>query len=237
MEQTVLLQRLQELADPSYRTFMARLIPTVPSETVLGVRTPALRKLAKEWYGTNEARAFLSMVPHTYFEENQLHVFFISLERDMDVCLSLLEAFFPHMDNWATCDQCSPRVFQKHLDQLLPRVESWLRSTHPYTVRFGIKMLMEHFLADQTFSVSFLEQVTQVDCTHYYVHMMVAWYFATALAFQWDATLPFIVKQLLPADTHNQAIQKAIESRRISLPQKELLRQYRIAGALKTHTM
>ena len=220
-------ERLVSLQDEGYREFQAKLMPTVPFEKVIGVRTPVLREFAKELYKAGEADEFLSSLPHEYFEENQLHAFIVSLEKDYSRCMTLVSAFLPYVDNWATCDQMSPRVFRKHRYELLGEIRAWLWSDRTYTVRFGIKMLMEHYL-DEGFDVSYLEAVATVPDEEYYVHMMVAWYFATALAKQWDATLPFIEKRRLRPATHNKAIQKAVESYRITPEQKVYLKTLKV---------
>ncbi|MBQ2091953.1 MAG: DNA alkylation repair protein [Clostridia bacterium] len=216
-------ERLFSLQDEGYREFQAKLMPTVPFEKVIGVRTPALREFAKELYKAGEADEFLTSLPHEYFEENQLHAFIVSLEKDYSRCMALVSAFLPYVDNWATCDQMSPKVFKKHKEELLRCVREWLSSGECYIARFGIKMLMEHFL-DADFEIAYLEAVAAVPDEEYYVHMMVAWYFATALAKQWDATLPFIEGRRLRPATHNKAIHKAVESYRITPEQKAYLK-------------
>ena len=223
---TGIRERLFALREPGYADFTAKLIPNVPWETILGVRTPALRALAKELRGTDEAAAFLDELPHAYFEENCLHAFLLEQIKDYDVCMAALERFLPYVDNWAVCDQMSPPVFKKHRAELPKRVKVWLSSGETYSVRFGIKMLMSHFL-DQDFRPEYLEQVAIIDSEEYYVNMMRAWYFATALAKQWDSTLPLLRERRLDLWTHNRTIQKAVESCRISEERKELLRGLR----------
>ena len=216
-------EELFKLQDIQYRVFQKKLIPTVDPETVIGVRTPQLRKLAKQLCGTPEAEAFLEALPHEYFDENQLHAFLISEEKDYDKCVSRVEAFLPYVDNWATCDQMSPKVFRKHKRELLVCIRRWLKSEHTYTIRFAIGMLMQHFL-DEDFEVQYPDMVAQIRSDEYYVNMMIAWYFATALAKQYDAVIPFIELQKLDVWTHNKAIQKARESYRITPDQKEHLK-------------
>ncbi len=220
-------QRLFDAKDEAYRAFMCPLIPNIDPETVIGVRTPILRKLAKNLFGTKEADVFLHALPHTYFEENQLHAFLIAQIKDFDACMVAVCTFLPYIDNWATCDQLSPTVFGKHPEALLRQIKIWLSSPHEYTVRFGIEMLMRWFL-DENFSTAYADMVTDARADAYYIHMMVAWYFATALAKQYDAILPYIEQRKLNRLTHNKAIQKAVESHRISDEQKAYLKSLRI---------
>ena len=215
--------QLFALRDEAYAAFLAKLIPTVPTETVIGVRTPALRKLAKALSGTPEAARFLEVLPHRYFEENQLHAFLLCEMRDFDACVAALERFLPFIDTWATCDQLSPRVFRKNAVSLLPYIETWLKSDQTYTIRFGIGMLMQHFLDDR-FSPAYLDRVARIQSEDYYVNMMLAWYFATALAKQYDATLPVLKSRRLSVWVHNKTIQKAVESNRITDEQKAFLK-------------
>lgn len=219
----VIRGRLFELQDAGYRAFQCKLIPTVDPETVIGVRTPQLRKLARELAKTPEAAEFMRLLPHRYYDENNLHGLLIATIRDYDTALAATEAFLPYIDNWATCDIISPKVFARHLPELLPRIEAWLQSDHTYTVRFGIEMLMSFYL-DQAFRPELPELVAGVRQEDYYVRMMIAWYFATALAKQYDAALTLIEQQRLEPWTHNKAIQKAIESYRVSDEQKAYLR-------------
>ena len=189
-------EELFKLQDVEYRDFQKKLIPTVDPDTVIGVRTPELRKLAKQMRGTPEADAFLEVLPHEFFDENQLHAFLISEEKDYDRCIRRVEVFLPHIDNWATCDQMSPKVFKKHKDDLLTRIRKWMKSDHPYTVRFAIGMLMQHYL-DDDFDSIYPEMVSKIRSEEYYVNMMIAWYFATALAKQYEAAVPYLEKQKL----------------------------------------
>ena len=227
--------RLFELQDTKYRDFQAKLIPNVAADSVIGVRTPALKALAKELHKAaakdpNAARAvsdFLSSLPHKYFDQNQLHAFLINEEKDFEKCIFQMEAFLPYVDNWATCDQASTKAFQKHKNELLPHIARWIKSDHTYTVRFAIGKLMQLFL-DEDFKPQYLEMVADVHSEEYYINMMIAWYFATALAKQYEAALPYIEKNRLEKWTHNKAIQKAIESYRITDEQKAYLRTLKI---------
>lgn len=220
---TIIQKRLLALQDSEYRTFQCKLIPTIDPKTVIGIRTPILRKFAKEFAGTADAEKFLQVLPHKYYDENNLHGFLIQAEKDYDRAVSLANAFLPYVDNWATCDLMSPKVFKKHLPELLVQIKKWLRSGKTYTVRFGVEMLMSFFL-DVEFKKEYLELVAKIRSDEYYVKMMVAWFFATALAKQYEATLPYIEAHRLSAWTHNKAIQKAIESYRITDAQKAYLR-------------
>lgn len=215
-----ILNCLHELQDEKYRDFQRRLIPNIPPESIIGVRTPELRKLAKE---IGEDSGFLDILPHEYFEENQLHAFIISGMRDFGECVSRLEKFLPYVDNWATCDQMTVKLFRKHTAELLPYIGRWLNSGQTYTVRFGIGCLMNFYL-DSEFREEQPEAVAGVDCGEYYVSMMVAWYFATALAKQYDAVIPYIEQRRLDPETHRRTIQKSVESFRISDERKRYLR-------------
>ncbi len=222
-----IIERLIALRDPAYGEFQKKLIPTVSPESIVGVRTPELRKLAKELMQTGEAEVFLNQLPHAHFDENQLHAFILSEDKDFDRCLNRVSAFLPYVDNWATCDQMSPKVFKKHRAELLPVIERWLHDGHVYTVRFAIGMLMEHFL-DADFAPVYLEWVSGVQSGEYYVNMMIAWYFATALAKQYDAALPYIRDRRLAPWTHNKAIQKAAESFRVPPERKAELKAFKV---------
>ena len=226
---STITQRLFALADEGYRRFQIPLIPTVEPERVIGARTPILRKLAKELAGTEEAEAFLRDLPHAYYEENNLHAFLVEQIRDYDACIAAIDAFLPYVDNWSTCDGWSPKVLKKHPEELLCKIREWMASDAPYTVRFGIGMLQRYFL-DEQFSPIYLDWVAAVDREEYYVRMMVAWYFATALAKQYEATLPYIEEGKLPAWTHNKAIQKAVESYRVCADRKAYLKTLKKAA-------
>ena len=220
-------QSLFALQDIKYRDFQAKLIPGTDAETMIGVRTPELRKLAKQMLKREEIGEFLQDLPHRYFDENQLHAFIVSGIREYGKCMEELTRFLPFVNNWATCDQMSPVVFKKHKQELLSGIREWIRSEHKYTVRFGIGMLMQHFL-DDDFDPAYPELVAGVRSEEYYVNMMIAWYFATALAKQYDAVLPYIERRRLDPWVHNKTIQKAVESYRISDEQKEYLRSLKV---------
>ena len=216
-------QRLFTLADEAYRQFQTPLLPTVEPRRIIGVRTPILRKLAKELAGTAEAEAFLRDLPHTYYEENNLHAFLVEQIRDYDACIAAIDAFLPYVDNWSTCDGWSPKVLKKHPEEVLVKIREWMASDAPYTVRFGIGMLQRYFL-DERFNAVYLDWVSAIDREEYYVRMMVAWYFATALAKQYEATLPYIEEGRLPLWMHNKTIQKAVESYRVTAEPKTYLK-------------
>ena len=220
-------EELFRLQDLKYREMQISVIPTVKPEAIIGVRTPELRKLAKQMAPLSQTGAFLKDLPHRYFEENQLHAFIISDMKDYAECLGSLETFLPFVDNWATCDQMSPRVFRKHRAELEASIRKWIGSSAAYTIRFGIGMLMEHYL-DEDFDGKYPEMVAALRSDEYYVNMMIAWYFATALAKQYDAVLPFIEERRLAPWTHNKAIQKSVESYRITPEQKEYLKTLKI---------
>lgn len=203
--------------------FIKKLLPTVDPERLIGVRTPQLRSLAKELSGTPEAEDFLASLPHTYYDENTLHGLLISNGKDISWVIAQLDRFLPFVDNWATCDLTRPKIFQKHLPELLPKVKEWLASDHEYTVRFGIGMLLSFYL-DRAFQPEYLTWVASLHRQEYYVNMMIAWYFATALAKQYEAALPYLQSHCLEQWTHNKAIQKALESTRIPPEHKEILR-------------
>ena len=216
-------KELKKLQDKGYREMQVTIIPTLEADSIIGVRTPALRQLEKEFAKREDISEFLTDLPHKFFEENQLHAFILSGMKDAESCIRLVDEFLPYVDNWATCDQMSPKVFKKHRQLLLEYVDKWIRSEHTYVKRFAIGMLMEHFL-DEDFKTSYLTKVSKIRSEEYYVNMMIAWYFATALAKQYEDTLPFIEKQKLDKWTHNKSIQKAVESYRITPEQKEYLK-------------
>ena len=216
-------EELFRLQDRKYRDFQSKLIPNVDPETIIGVRTPEIRKLAKKVIKREDAGEFLGELPHQYFDESQLHAFTISEIRDFAKCMEEVERFLPFVDNWATCDQLSPKVFKKHKEELLVKIREWMRSERTYTVRFAIGALMQHFL-DEDFDPAYPELVAGVRSEEYYVNMMIAWYFATALAKQYGAVLPYIEQRRLDKWVHNKTIQKAVESYRIDDEQKKYLR-------------
>lgn len=209
--------------DLSYKEFHGKLMPTVDPELIIGVRTPQLRALAKNLKKEPEITAFLTDLPHQYYEENNLHGFLIEQIGDFTQCIVEVNRFLPFVDNWATCDMMSPKCFKKHRKELLKEIETWLACAHTYTVRFGVGMLMTHYL-DEDFDPSYLEMVAAIRSEEYYIRMMVAWYFATALAKQYDSALPYLEENRLGIWEHNKTIQKAVESSRISGEIKQYLR-------------
>ena len=215
--------RLFELQDLQYRQFQCRLMPTVDPDTVIGVRIPLLRKLAKEFAKTSEAEAFLQQLPHTYYEENCLHGFLIEQIKDFDSCVTALDQFLPHVNNWATCDMTSPKALRQDVSRWLPVVRRWLQSDQTYMVRFGILTLMRQGLEEQ-FSDEYLRIVSVIRSNEYYVNMMIAWFFAEALVKQYDAALPYLQQNCQDIWTQNKAMQKARESYRISESQKAYLK-------------
>ncbi len=221
-------EKLFSLQDLKYRDFHAKLVPGIDKDRIIGVRVPDLRKLAKE-IPLEEARAFMGELPHKYIEENNLHGFIISNMKDFEAVIRELKVFLPHVDNWATCDLISPKIFKKHLDELLPYIDKWLQSQETYTIRFGIEMLMSFYL-DADFKPEYLEKVAKIRSEEYYVRMMVAWYFATALAKQYDASIGYIEQHRLEDWTHRKTIQKAVESRRLTPEQKNYLKTLSITN-------
>ncbi|MBR2640596.1 MAG: DNA alkylation repair protein [Oscillospiraceae bacterium] len=215
------------MSEEKYRDFQSKLMPTVPKEKIIGIRTPLLRKFAKEFSETPQAEEFLKNLPHYYYEENNLHAFLLEKMTDFDECAKAVTNFLPFVDNWATCDSMSPKVFGKHKTELLGYIEKWLSAEDTYSVRFGIKMLMEHFLGEE-FKPEYPKLVAKIKSEEYYIRMMQAWYFATALAKEYGAVLPFIENKKLEKWTHNKAIQKAIESYRITDEQKAYLRKLKM---------
>ncbi|MBO7593721.1 MAG: DNA alkylation repair protein [Salinivirgaceae bacterium] len=222
-----LTNKLFELQDLGYRDFQAKLMPTIDKNNIIGVRIPELRKLARQVAGTNEARDFLSLLPHRYYDENNLHAFIIGLSRNFDEALLLTNQFLPYIDNWATCDSFTPKVFGKHPNELLTAIGGWIESSHTYTVRYAIRMLMAFFL-DERFKPEYAQMVAAVESEEYYIKMMIAWYFATALAKQYNSVIKYLTDNLLDDWCHNKAIQKAIESYRISDEQKAFLRTLKV---------
>ena len=219
-------QALFALQDLTYQAFQCKLMPTVPPERVIGVRTPALRKLAAELRKTPQASEFLAELPHQYYEENNLHGMLISAMTGYEETVAALEKFLPYVDNWATCDLMSPKAFRKHPPQLPDQIALWLQDSHTYTIRFGLGMLLGFYL-DDCFEPCYLEWAAAVRSEEYYVNMMVAWYFATALAKQPEAAMPYLTQRKLDRWVHNKTIQKAVESYRITPGQKETLRAMR----------
>ena len=218
-------EELFKLQDKKYQELQYKIIPNV--DNIIGVRTPELRKLAKKLVKENNYKSFLEELPHKYFDENQLHAFIISELKDFNECMNYTNKFLPYVDNWATCDQMSPKVFKKNKDNLLKEIKVWIKSKETYTIRFGIGMLMSYFL-DEDFDKKYLEIVSKIKSKEYYVNMMIAWYFATALAKQYDEAIKYIENNKLDVWVHNKTIQKAIESYRITEQQKEYLRALKI---------
>ncbi len=211
---------LLSMGDEKYKNFSSSLMPTVDKDKVIGIRTPILRKYAKTLKEYNE---FLEQLPHYYFEENNLHAFLIERENDFDKCIEKLELFLPYVDNWATCDSMKPKVLKKHPEKLLIHIKTWLKSSDTYAVRYAINLLMSYYL-DENFKEEYLDLVAKVRSKEYYINMMRAWYFATALAKRYEQTLPLLEKDVLDDFTHDKTIRKAIESFRITKEQKEYLR-------------
>lgn len=209
--------------DNAYRDFNSGLVPNISHDLFIGVRTPILRKMAKDMIKSGEYKDFIALLPHKYFEENQLHAFILSQLRDFDILINELERFLPYVDNWATCDQLSPIVFKKNKDLLLKYVYKWIKSEHAFTVRFGVKTLMQYWL-DDDFNEKYADIVADIKTDDYYVNMMRAWYFATASAKQYDRILPYLVPGQIDEWTRKRAIQKAIESYRVSDERKQKLR-------------
>ena len=227
MNKMDLHKKLYSLQDLKYRDMQIKIIPTISPESIIGVRTPELRAMAKDIMKAGNYKDFLNDLPHKYFEENQLHALIISGIKDLDECMEELRKFLPYVDNWATCDQMSPKIFKKHKEELLTHIKEWIKSDKAYTIRFGVGMLMEHFL-DEDYDPQYPEMVAGIRSEEYYVNMMVAWYFATALAKQYESILPFIEEKRLEDWTHNKAIQKSVESRRITEEQKIYLKSLKV---------
>lgn len=220
-------EELFSMQDLFYREFHSRLMPDVEKDTVIGIRVPVLRKYVKELAKDPEIGGFLEDLPHRYYEENNVHGFLIQQMKEYGQCMEELEKFLPYINNWATCDMTSPKVFKKHKEELLEAVRRWIVSDHVYTVRYGIGMLMQHYL-DEDFREEYPQMVSEIRSEEYYVNMMIAWYFATALAKQYETILPYIEKQKLDVWTHNKTIQKACESYRITPEQKAYLRTLKV---------
>lgn len=219
-------KELFALRDAEYARFQGSLIPTVSPERIIGVRVPQLRKLARACAKTAEGEAFLRALPHAYFDEDMLHALLLAQMREFDACLASVERFLPYVDNWAVCDGLSPKVFGGHRAELLPHICEWTASEHVYTCRFGLGMLLRHFL-DEAFAPEYLEIAATVRSEEYYVKMMLAWLFATALAKQWDAAVPYLEQARLDVWVHNKTIQKACESYRVSEEHKAAVRLLR----------
>lgn len=227
MNRDEIVAELLQMRDQDYAVMQAKIIPTVNSDRIIGVRTPALRAFAKRLNKDSGTGEFLSALPHQYFDEDQLHAFVISLEKDFDKCIAKVSAFLPFIDNWATCDQLNPISFKKDPEKLLPYIQTWIKSEKTYTVRFAIGMLMQHFL-NERFDTKYADMVAAVRSEEYYIKMMIAWYFATALAKQYESILPYLEEKKLDDWTHNKAIQKSVESYRITDEQKAYLKTLKV---------
>lgn len=221
-----LYDRLTAVKDDKYREFQVKLVPNIPPETILGVRTPDLRRIAKEVYESGDRDAFLNDLPHAYYEENLIHFFVLAMMRDFDQCVRAVEEFLPYVDCWPVSDQATPKAFKKNHQKILPYIYKWIASDHIYTARFGIRMLMNEFL-DEDFREEYLELVAAKKGDAYYLKMMIAWYFATALAKRYDETVPYLEEHRLDEWVHRKAIQKAIESYRVMEEHKEYLKSLR----------
>jgi len=226
---TDLQKRLFDLQDKEYKEFHQKLMPTVNPDCVIGIRTPVLRKFAKDFAKEDGAEKFLNSLPHKYYEENNLHAFLLMDEKDFDTALAKTEEFLPYIDNWATCDVFKPKVFAKNTDKLIGKIDEWIKSGKTYTVRYGTGLLMSYYL-DENFKEEYAKTVSQIRSDEYYINMMTAWYFATALAKQYDFVIKYLTEKRLPRWVHNKTIQKAVESFRISPETKEYLKTLRIKG-------
>jgi len=213
--------------DKEYRVFQQKLMPGIELENIIGVRLPVIRKIAKENAKTEDAKKFLDLLPHKYYDENQLHGFLINLIKDYDECVKRIDEFLPYVDNWAVCDSINPKMLSKHKEELIKDIKRWVSSKETYTIRHGIHMLMAFFL-DSDFKKEYLEIPAKIVSEEYYVNMMIAWFFATALAKKWDATITYIEEKKLPVWVHNKTIQKAIESYRVNEEHKQYLRTLKI---------
>lgn len=221
-----LQKELFALQDQKYRDFHSKLLPGIDKGSIIGIRTPVLRKFSKEYAEREEAGKFLQDLPHQYYEENNLHMMVITGIKDYDKCLEEIKKFVPYINNWATCDLPLPKCFSKHKEELLPQIREWIASDHTYTIRYGLGTLMSLYL-DEDFKPEYLELAASVRSEEYYVNMMIAWYFATALAKQWETTVPYIEQRKLPQWVHRKTIQKAVESYRITPEQKTYLKSFR----------
>lgn len=223
----MLKSELFKMQDLKYRDFHAKLMPTVCKDKIIGIRVPQLRKYAKEFFKDDRCHEFLNIIPHTYYEENNLHAFLIEQISDFTACIFETERFLPCIDNWATCDMMRPKIFKSHTKELFPYIQNWINSEKTYTVRYGIGTLLSYYLTDQ-FTSDHLKLVSEIKSDEYYVNMMIAWYFATALALQQEQTLPYLTEYRLSDWIHNKTIQKAVESYRISTEIKNKLKKLKI---------
>lgn len=208
-------ERLLSLSDEKYRDFHSALMPEAEKEKVIGVRAPVVKKLAKEYFSHPDINEFLSDLPHKYYEENNLHSFIVSMMKDYDECLSAFQKFLPFIDNWATCDGAKPKVFLKNPDRIYPEIKKWLSSEDTYSVRFAVVILMDRVFLEDNFSKEHTDLISSLQTDEYYIHMAVAWYFATAIAKRYDDIIPYIENRVLDRKTHNKAIQKSVESFRV----------------------
>ena len=218
--------KLLEAKDESYRVFQVKLVPNIPADTIIGVRTPDTRRIAKEVFTGDNRDSFLGELPHKYYEENIVHFFMIAMIKDFDQCVQAVELFLPYIDCWPVSDQATPVSFRKNHEKLLPYIKKWIASPHVYTARFGIRMLMNEYLGDD-FREEYLALAASNKGEDYYLRMMVAWYFATALAKKYDETIVYIEQHRLDDWVHKKAIQKALESYRVSEENKQYLRSLR----------
>lgn len=221
-----LYNRLIELKDDAYRQFQVKLVPNISAATILGVRTPQLRKLAKEVYESDDRDAFLADLPHQYYEENLIHFFMLAMIKDFDRCVQMVEAFLPYVDCWPVSDQASPKAFKRNHQKVLPYIKKWISSEHVYTARFGIRMLMNEFLGED-FKEEYLALAASKKSEDYYLKMMIAWYFATALAKRYDESVKYLENRTLDEWVHRKAIQKAVESYRVTDEHKAYLKSLR----------
>ena len=226
MTKSDIQKTLFSMQDKKYAAFQAKLTPNLTLEDFIGVRTPDLKKFAKQLYKEGDYQEFLNDLPHKYFDENQLHAFIIAEIKDYDTCIKEVNNFLPYVNNWATCDQLSPKSFKKNKDKLLKEIKVWIKSKETYTVRFAIGNLMRHYL-EEDYDVKYPEMVSKVKSDEYYINMMIAWYFATALAKQYDSVLTYVTDNKLDVWTHNKTIQKAVESDRITSQQKDYLKSFK----------
>ena len=224
---TPIQEKLFELQDLNYKDFHSKLMPTICKDKIIGVRVPQLRKFAKELNKSNLKADFLNSLPHKYYEEDNLHAFLIKQIKDFDECISALDNFLLYVDNWATCDMMTPKVLGKNLDLLYEKIQEWIKSKHTYTIRFAIVTLMKFFM-DERLDKKHLSLILKIKTDEYYINMAIAWYLATALSSRWDVVIPYIEKQKFDKRVHNKAIQKAVESYRITKEQKDYLKTLRI---------
>ena len=223
----IILSLLFSKQDLAYRSFQAPLIPNLDKDLFIGVRLPELKKMAKEIGDKEFAKEFIKKLPHHYYDENQLHAFLIVNIKNYETCLKEVERFLPYVDNWAVCDTMKPAIFKKNKDKLIIKIKEWLKSDHIYTVRFAIGQLMSLYL-NEDFKEEYLDLVSHIRSEEYYLNMMIAWYFATALAKQWDSTIKYIEEKKLSSWVHNKTIQKSLESYRVSEEHKEYLKTLKI---------